>query len=397
MQHIYKKVASILATVALFLSMYGTAFAVPYQPFVGGTGNAGTLSGLVKANGTSPFTSAVAGTDFSLVTALTCGAGNHFSAVTALGIFTCSADSGGGAVWPFTIDSYNGALAQSTTTQFWLKNTTLIASSTIVSNYLRVGTSTDGIFAATFGSSTAAQIALTDNNPADNIWIFRAINNNFYLATSTAIATSSTAALFINGTNSAFTFNSGATSTFTSGLQATFLNITGTTATSTFGNGMTINTGCYAIGQSCISLSNLSGNVPVAQGGTGATSLSAGFIVNSNALSIIGDKGFDYWATSTTLFFQAGTSTQHYIVITPFTMIALACQVRSSTGGAFMNVQVGNGTASSTMIQASSTRNINNLATPVSFTAGQRMDWDFGTTTVPVNITDVPCTWQQRT
>ncbi len=55
----------------------------------------GTLSGVLK--GTSGVISTGAdGTDYTLVNALTCGAGQHFSDVTAAGVFTCTADSGGG-------------------------------------------------------------------------------------------------------------------------------------------------------------------------------------------------------------------------------------------------------------------------------------------------------------
>ncbi len=49
------------------------------------------------------------------------------------GNVTCGTDAnsgGGGGSWPFTIDSYNSVLAQSTTTNLWLKNAMIIASST---------------------------------------------------------------------------------------------------------------------------------------------------------------------------------------------------------------------------------------------------------------------------
>lgn len=54
-----------------------------------------TITGVAVGNGTA-FAAGVDGTDFSLINALTCSAGQHFNSVTAAGVFTCSADSGGG-------------------------------------------------------------------------------------------------------------------------------------------------------------------------------------------------------------------------------------------------------------------------------------------------------------
>lgn len=61
----------------------------------GGTGVA-TITGLIKGNGTSPFTAASNGTDFTLTSANTCSAGQHISALTAAGGSTCSPDTGAG-------------------------------------------------------------------------------------------------------------------------------------------------------------------------------------------------------------------------------------------------------------------------------------------------------------
>lgn len=59
----------------------------------GGSG-AVTLSGVLKGNGTSAFTAAVNGTDFTLITAKTCTGGDFVSSVTAAGVFTCTTPSG---------------------------------------------------------------------------------------------------------------------------------------------------------------------------------------------------------------------------------------------------------------------------------------------------------------
>lgn len=55
-----------------------------------------SLTGILKGNGAGALTVASNGTDYSLISALTCSAGSHFSGVTASGTFTCSADTGSG-------------------------------------------------------------------------------------------------------------------------------------------------------------------------------------------------------------------------------------------------------------------------------------------------------------
>ena len=76
---------------------------VPY----GGTGTT-TLTGLIKGNGASAFTAASNGTDYTLLSAQSCSAGYHISALTASGGSTCSADSGGGGV--SSLNSLTGGL-----------------------------------------------------------------------------------------------------------------------------------------------------------------------------------------------------------------------------------------------------------------------------------------------
>ena len=75
------------------------------------TGNTtiNSFSGILK--GTSGLVSTASnGTDYSLITANTCGTG-HFSSVTAAGVFTCTADSGGGGAstdkWATSTDNVN--------------------------------------------------------------------------------------------------------------------------------------------------------------------------------------------------------------------------------------------------------------------------------------------------
>lgn len=73
---------------------------------VSGSTYLGSLTGVLKA--TSGLVSAAAdGTDYSLITALTCSAGQHLNSVAANGDFTCSPDTGsgggsGGGTWSTT-------------------------------------------------------------------------------------------------------------------------------------------------------------------------------------------------------------------------------------------------------------------------------------------------------
>jgi hypothetical protein len=72
-----------------------------------------TISGLLKGNGTA-ISAAANGTDYTLLTSTTCGAGAHISAVTAAGAVTCSSDSGGGGAsggtWATTTSTVSGQL-----------------------------------------------------------------------------------------------------------------------------------------------------------------------------------------------------------------------------------------------------------------------------------------------
>jgi hypothetical protein len=207
----------------------------------------------------------------------------------------------------------------------------------------------------------------------------------------------------MNGKTGALTYTSGATSTFASGLSTSYLNLTGTTATSTSaGTGFSIATGCYAIGANCLSFNNITGTAGAFQGGTGATSLSAAFGVNSNVFSNVVEHGFDYFATST--LWGSGTTTLHFLVTQTGTLIGTACRLFPSGPANLMNVQFGNGTASGTMMVASSTQGttVNTFTQNVALTAGQTMYMDFGaTSTVSYGASasttaDVACTWQER-
>ena len=115
-----------------------------------------------------------------------------------------------------------------------------------------------------------------------------------------------------NALAGSFTATSTATSTFTGGIQTNLLNVTSATASSSFANGINLTAGCYAMGNSCLGLSNLAGllnlsnqvtgTLAVTNGGTGQTSFSQGWLG-------INDSGAFVSSTSPTVNYITATST----------------------------------------------------------------------------------------
>ncbi len=77
-----------------------------------------------------------------------------------------------------------------------------------------------------------------------------------------------------------------ATSTFTSGLQTTVLNITSTSATSTFANGITLSGGCLLVGGSCLGSPSIGGTL---------TSATAGSVLFAGSGTFAQDNSNFYW------------------------------------------------------------------------------------------------------
>ena len=86
------------------------------------------ISGIVKSNGAA-ISAASNGTDYTLITANTCSAGNHVSQITAAGVITCSADTGSGGSFPFTPATNYAVNTSATSTPIWAQ-AGLFASST---------------------------------------------------------------------------------------------------------------------------------------------------------------------------------------------------------------------------------------------------------------------------
>ena len=122
-----------------------------------------SLTGVLKGNGSSALTVGVDGTDFTLITALTCSGTDKFSAVTADGTFTCSTDATGGAGGsnPFSSLTVGNTVYQATTSPLYFSGGFLTGSSTI-------GTLT-ATSSATFlaGVTITCTGCVTDVNVAD--------------------------------------------------------------------------------------------------------------------------------------------------------------------------------------------------------------------------------------
>jgi len=122
-------------------------------------GITGVVSTILKTTSTGGVVPAVAGTDFTLITAATCTGTDKVSSVSASGVVTCSADqnSGGGGGSETNWNFFNGSGVRLGTTT----NQVLIgASSTTTTATLEVR-GTNGIFAN--GSSTLASLTTTNS------------------------------------------------------------------------------------------------------------------------------------------------------------------------------------------------------------------------------------------
>lgn len=108
-----------------------------YIPLIG----AGLIkTGTPQIGSSFPLVTAANGSDYTLITANTCSAGNHVSAITAAGVITCSADTGsGGGAYPFQLTGN----ATSTLTQF-NGGLTAFSSSTIGNNTQAGGLTING-------------------------------------------------------------------------------------------------------------------------------------------------------------------------------------------------------------------------------------------------------------
>src|SRR3989344_5362218 len=182
---------------------------------------------------------------------------------------------------------------------------------------------------STTASLSEQPLSLVDTTSSSNAWTFRSISNSFYIATSTALATSTMPALTINpngflgiatsspgsllSIQNVGNFVASATSTLFNGLQVATLNITGL---STFGNTILTNATTTNLFSTTASSTNLfsqlatlgtltlNNALTVANGGTGAATLT-GLLQGNGTSAITGITGtagqFPYYNCGSTL------------------------------------------------------------------------------------------------
>lgn len=122
-----------------------------------------TITGVLKGNGTA-ISAASNGTDFSLISALTCSAGQFFQQATAAGVFTCGTPAG--SAFPFTPTNNFGVNTNATSTILSLfaglnaSSTSRIASSTFdVTGFVGIGTSTNDVAGSKFALAVSNSVA----------------------------------------------------------------------------------------------------------------------------------------------------------------------------------------------------------------------------------------------
>ncbi len=261
----------------------------------------------------------------------------------------------------FTIASSTASNASSSM-RFISRNKTLME---IMSNgRIMMGTTSLSTAAFSIASSTAPQIGLSDN-VSSIMWTERSISGAYFLATSTASATSTGAAFSIS--------NAGTPSFFGGPLP---VNAGGTASTTLggvlFGNGLNMV-------QSAV--------------------LSAAFGLSGSTLSNIQEHGPDYFATTT--LWGSGTTTLQYPISQSSTLTRAMCKLATPNNGNLMNIQFGNGTASTTMMIASSTIGIFDFTANNTLTAGQTLYIDYGATSTAFGSSasttkHIPCTFDLK-
>jgi len=322
----------------------------------------------------------------------------------------------------------------------------------IVEGNIGAGTSTPS-HKLTASNTSAPQLALTDGNASDFLWTARAINNNLYFATSTHTATSSVAAFSINsngqiiipqlvGCDTIDTTAAGVVTcgtdatggagtgpaTSTNPLMATYVVATGTAATSTFAGGVSISGG-VAVGTSTPgTLVSWQGIANFVSGAistiyNGLKVLTELIIPSSTAPSLSngGDIAINTTAASSSLDYHDGSAQRHLYAektitfaysttttVAGTTTLQIMGAIRQqtytqmgcvSTGGTF-NIQIGTGSASSTMVTSTSltgagSATFTTLSTNNTFNKGQVKYISFGTPSA-TGITQLSCSMGVR-
>lgn len=210
-----------------------------------------SLTGLLKANGASALTVAANGTDYTLITAKTCTAGDFVSSVTAAGVFTCTTPAGATytATYPVTLTGTVFGLAFGTTTSNTWAGTQTFTNPVVLGSLSGTLNANSGTVYAT-GTSTPSVTA--------------------------PITYSGTLGQFIGGASGAFDCTTATGSVKGCLSAADFTTFNAKQSALTFSTGLTNTTGTITVNtsQNISTLSNLTSNgIVTTSGGTGLLSI----------------------------------------------------------------------------------------------------------------------------
>ncbi len=274
-----------------------------------------SLDGSIAATCATVGSADVAGLDISADTNLTAGDNltltdddldldttlTNMVAATFSGLITAGNLLSNGSTTLQNFTALQSTTTQSTSTNFFA--TTLNGTNSFISSLL-----------------TSANILATGSSTLQN---FTGLNSTTTNATSTSL---STGLLTVTGS---------ATSTFTAGVNTATLNVTGS-ATNTFANGINLSSGCFAVGNTCLtsssaSASGVSGEIAFFNGASSLVSDPQLTYNSANDLFTVTRSTLGV-ATSTTLLVTSSTTLQNFTAINGTTTNATSTGAISAGG-----------------------------------------------------------------
>lgn len=191
-----------------------------------------SISGVLKGNGTA-ISAASNGTDYTLITANTCSAGQHVSAVSAAGVITCSADTTASSTLLGDNNTFSGTnqfnkltFTNATGTNATTSAFAITSLATPAGTFLAVNANGSVIATTTpSGGSSASSTLLADNNGFTGLNTFTDLK---LVSRSTTTNATTTGTLFVgSGTassNALLTVDAGGShpfSIFSNGIETT--------------------------------------------------------------------------------------------------------------------------------------------------------------------------------
>lgn len=271
------------------------------------------LTGLLKGNGAgNALTVAANGTDFTLLSAQTCGAGQHISALTAIGGSTCSADSG-------SLTGTTGQIA------YFSGTNTAVGTSTMT-------IAADGTVTIDNGRSSDSQTTYGADNAHE--WsVGRKISDySFNISSSTTLGTSdvfkadkSLNVYFPSLVTNGFVKTSGGTGVLSIDTSTYLTAITGGTCTNQFARAISTAGAvtCSTVANTDLTNSTISGialgsnlNSLSVSGSITGTSYNGSAAVSNWALNMANANSFtalQSFSNATSTQFSAGSASQFYI------------------------------------------------------------------------------------